>query len=49
MNNSSMALALAGFSFLLTVIWGEPLLRVLRHFKIGNLIRVEVLNGTLPS
>jgi phospho-N-acetylmuramoyl-pentapeptide-transferase len=41
MNNPSMALALAGFSFMLTVIWGDPLLRVLRHFKIGNLIRVE--------
>jgi phospho-N-acetylmuramoyl-pentapeptide-transferase len=41
MTNSSMALALAGFSFMLTVIWGEPLLRVLRHFKIGELIRVE--------
>jgi phospho-N-acetylmuramoyl-pentapeptide-transferase len=41
MNNPSMALALAGFSFMLTVIWGDPLLRVLRHFRIGNLIRVE--------
>jgi phospho-N-acetylmuramoyl-pentapeptide-transferase len=41
MNNPSMALALAGFSFMLTVIWGDPLLRVLRYFKIGNLIRVE--------
>jgi phospho-N-acetylmuramoyl-pentapeptide-transferase len=36
-----MALALAGFSFLLTVIWGGPLLRVLRSYKIGELIRVE--------
>jgi len=26
---------------LLTVIWGPPLLRVLRHFRIGKLIRVE--------
>jgi phospho-N-acetylmuramoyl-pentapeptide-transferase len=41
MNNPSMALALAGFSFMLTIIWGEPLLRVLRHFRVGNLIRVE--------
>jgi phospho-N-acetylmuramoyl-pentapeptide-transferase len=41
MTQSSMALALAGFSFMLTIIWGEPLLRVLRHFKIGDQIRVE--------
>jgi len=26
---------------MMTVIWGGPLLRVLRHFKIGKLIRVE--------
>jgi phospho-N-acetylmuramoyl-pentapeptide-transferase len=28
-------------SFVLTVIWGSPLLRVLRHFKIGKLIRLD--------
>jgi phospho-N-acetylmuramoyl-pentapeptide-transferase len=36
-----VALALSGLSFMMTVIWGGPLLRVLRHFKIGKLIRVE--------
>lgn len=41
MTQTSMALALAGFSFMLTVIWGPPLLRVLRYFKVGKLIRVE--------
>jgi phospho-N-acetylmuramoyl-pentapeptide-transferase len=41
MTQTSMALALAGFSFMLTVIWGGPLLRVLRHYKVGELIRVE--------
>jgi phospho-N-acetylmuramoyl-pentapeptide-transferase len=41
MTETSMALGLAGFSFLLTVIWGEPLLRILRHYKVGDLIRVE--------
>ena len=30
-----------GLSFMLTVIWGPPLLRILRHFKIGKMIRVE--------
>jgi phospho-N-acetylmuramoyl-pentapeptide-transferase len=41
MKESSLALALSGLSFLLTVIWGGPLLRILRHFKIGKIIRVE--------
>lgn len=41
MNQAPMALALAGFSFMLTVIWGTPLLRILRHLKIGESIRVE--------
>jgi phospho-N-acetylmuramoyl-pentapeptide-transferase len=36
-----MALALSGLSFMMTVIWGGPLLRVLRHYKIGKLIRLE--------
>lgn len=38
---ASMTLALAGFSFMLTVIWGTPLLRLLRYFKVGKQIRVE--------
>jgi phospho-N-acetylmuramoyl-pentapeptide-transferase len=41
MMQSSMAVALAGLSFMLTVIWGPPLIRVLRHFKVGKAIRVE--------
>jgi len=41
MTQSSMTVALAGFSFMLTVIWGPPLLRVLRHFKVGKAIRVD--------
>ncbi len=41
MNQSSMAVALAGFSFMMTVIWGPPLLRVLRYFKVGKAIRVD--------
>ncbi len=41
MNETPLALALSGISFMMTVIWGQPLLRVLRHFKIGKLIRVE--------
>lgn len=41
MNQAAISLSLAAFSFMLTVIWGTPLLRVLRHFKIGKQIRVE--------
>jgi phospho-N-acetylmuramoyl-pentapeptide-transferase len=41
MMKGSMAIALTGFAFMLTVIWGEPLLRVLRHLKVGDLIRVD--------
>ena len=39
--NNAFVLGLAMFSFMMTVIWGPPLLRVLRHFKVGKIIRVE--------
>jgi phospho-N-acetylmuramoyl-pentapeptide-transferase len=38
---STVALSLAGLSFVLTVIWGPPLIRILRHFRVGKQIRVE--------
>jgi phospho-N-acetylmuramoyl-pentapeptide-transferase len=41
MNHTALVLGLAMLSFVMTVIWGTPLLRVLRHFKIGKLIRVD--------
>jgi phospho-N-acetylmuramoyl-pentapeptide-transferase len=41
MTQSAVALSLAGLSFILTVIWGPPLIRILRHFKVGKQIRVE--------
>ena len=37
----TMTLALAGLSFMLTVIWGPPLLRILRYLKLGETIRIE--------
>jgi phospho-N-acetylmuramoyl-pentapeptide-transferase len=40
-NSNALALSLAGLSFMMTVIWGGPLLRILRHFKIGKQIRVD--------
>jgi phospho-N-acetylmuramoyl-pentapeptide-transferase len=41
MTQSSMALALSAFSFMLTVIWGQPLLRILRLLNIGEKIRID--------
>jgi len=41
MRETSLALTLSAFTFIIAVIWGGPLLRILRHFKIGKLIRVE--------
>ncbi|MEW6717377.1 MAG: phospho-N-acetylmuramoyl-pentapeptide-transferase [Chloroflexota bacterium] len=41
MTSNTMVLSLAGFSFMLTVIWGQPLLRILRRFKVGDKIRID--------
>ena len=41
MRHSALVLGLAMFSFVMTVIWGMPLLRMLRHFTVGKIIRVE--------
>jgi phospho-N-acetylmuramoyl-pentapeptide-transferase len=41
LNHTALVLGLAMLSFVMTVIWGTPLLRVLRHFRVGKIIRVE--------
>lgn len=41
MNGGPTALVLAGISFLLTVIWGGPLIRILRSLNVGDSIRLE--------
>ena len=41
MKETSLALSLSGLGFILSVIWGAPLLRLLKHYKIGKMIRVE--------
>ena len=41
MKETSLAISLSGLSFMLAIIWGGPLLRILRYFKLGKLIRVE--------
>lgn len=41
MTETSISLALSTLSFMMAVIWGRPLIRILRNLKIGKLIRVE--------
>lgn len=41
MTGGPVALVLAGISFILTVIWGGPLIRILRRLKVGDSIRLE--------
>ena len=41
MTNVLMSLSLAGLAFIMTVIWGPPLIRLLRYFKVGETIRVD--------
>jgi len=35
------ALSFASLSFLLAVIWGQPLIRLLRRWRVGKLIRID--------
>jgi phospho-N-acetylmuramoyl-pentapeptide-transferase len=42
MKDGTFALTLGGMAFLLTVIWGGPLITLLRRFKIGKQIRIEL-------
>lgn len=41
MTNILIPLGLAGFSFIMTAIWGPPLIRLLRYFKVGETIRID--------
>ncbi|MBT6152516.1 MAG: phospho-N-acetylmuramoyl-pentapeptide-transferase, partial [Chloroflexi bacterium] len=40
----SAVLALAILSFILTVIWGTPLIRLMKWIKVGDNIRIELSN-----
>jgi len=42
MSGSSLAIAISSISFLLTVIWGSPFIRLLRQLNIGKIIRIDV-------
>jgi phospho-N-acetylmuramoyl-pentapeptide-transferase len=41
MENTSVAIALSGLSFIMTIIWGDPLIRLLKAWKIGKIIRED--------
>jgi phospho-N-acetylmuramoyl-pentapeptide-transferase len=41
MKETSLAIALSGLGFILAVIWGSPLIRILKHFQLGKMIRIE--------
>lgn len=45
MRDIALSLSLAGLAFIMTAIWGNPLLRILRHFKLGKIIRIEQPEG----
>jgi len=38
----SVTLVLAGITFILTVVWGNPLIRILQWWKVGDSIRLEM-------
>lgn len=41
MENTSVAIAISGLSFMMTVIWGDPLIRLLKAWRIGKIIRED--------
>jgi phospho-N-acetylmuramoyl-pentapeptide-transferase len=41
MENSPVAIAISGLSFMMTIIWGEPLIRLLKAWRIGKIIRED--------
>jgi len=49
MRGSSLAIAISGFSFLLTVIWGSPFIKLLKHLKIGKIISMDVPESHLAK
>ncbi|NJN44216.1 MAG: hypothetical protein HC806_05495 [Anaerolineae bacterium] len=49
MSQTSIALGLAALSFMLTVIWGRPLIRILRHYRLGERIQISSPQGNLSQ
>jgi phospho-N-acetylmuramoyl-pentapeptide-transferase len=42
MRESAFALAVGGFTFLITVIWGDPFITILRRLGAGKQVRAEI-------
>jgi len=42
MRDVAFALSIGGFVFLVTVIWGDPFIQVLRRLGIGDQVRIEL-------
>ena len=41
MENTSVIIAVSGLSFLMTIIWGDPLIRLLKTWRIGKIVRAD--------
>lgn len=41
MDGNSVAIAISGLSFMMTVIWGDPLIRLFLKWRIGKIIRMD--------
>lgn len=41
MENTSVAIAISGLSFMMTIIWGDPLIRLLKSWRIGKIVRED--------
>jgi phospho-N-acetylmuramoyl-pentapeptide-transferase len=41
LNGMAFALTLGGFTFLMAVIWGSPLVEIMRRLRLGKQIRIE--------
>lgn len=42
MQGVSLAIAISGIAFFLSVIWGDPFIRLLKQLNIGKIIRMDV-------
>jgi phospho-N-acetylmuramoyl-pentapeptide-transferase len=49
MKETSLSLTLTFLAFMMTVIWGGPLIRLLHYFRIGKLIRFEGPNSHITK
>lgn len=41
MQDTALVIAIGGISFLLSVIWGDPFIRMLKHIKFGKIIKAD--------